>query len=521
MSDQIGIIQLNQAKNKNLIPDSELLTNLDWLRPGEYFPPASQIPRLNRYKRNKLKFDNDVSVNQDAYNYIIQLVNDRFRVISYRMLVNLYRKVSYRTADFLFVERPVYITSPKKQDTLDTIVRLSKLGSLGHKGALDISRFGEAIFTVKVKSIKNKKDEDVQDGTRLGITNPSYWFPVVKESDLTEIKYHVIAYIVVREIILDGKSKDQKYVMVQIHDKGKYIKREYLLEDDGKLGDPEILENGMIEEEVETGLTDFAIQPIQGVVTSDSIFGIDDYTDLIPLIEELETRLEKVAHVLDKHSDPSLTGPASALTKDQESGEYYLKLDGYFVREDKEDPGVEYLTWDAQLDPSFKEIEIIMDLLAIISEMGAAIFDSKGAGMGSQISGRALKLLYVNPLTKVSRVRNNFDDGFKQALAICSELGYGDDQVIDQGEISINWKDGLPDDPKENAEIEQIRLGNRANQTLTASVMNLDNLSRGEAEIKVLEIEAENKADIPGIDADHNFMEDITGPPKAVEDEEE
>jgi len=538
MTEQVGVIKLNQPKNKYLIPDSELLTSLSFLDEGQPFPPESQINRLNKYKLHKSKFDNKLNINKDAYDTVIQLVNDRFRVISYRVLINLYRKVSLRTADFLFVERPKYTAlvdnladiDPKdnvKQQVLNSIVNDSSLNSIGHQGALDVDRFGDAIYTIDIPGEVDQKGgiDLVQGAATIGITSPVYWFPVVSEKNLKKIQYHVMAHVVSRMVEIEGRKdpEERQYVIYQVHSKGSYTFGERILSEDGNLGEVSSLPDGIETDKVETGLSDFAIVPTQGTQTSDSIFGIDSYTDMISLISELEIRMEKIAHVLDKHSDPSLSGPVSAINRNDETGEYYLKMGDYFARDSTDDPEVSYVTWDGKLEDSFKQISIIMELLAIISEMGAAIFDPKGAAQGSQISGRALKLLYVNPLTKVSRIRNNFDDSFKKAISLASEVGYN--EQFKRDEISITWRDGLPDDPKEKAEIQAIRLGNRPSTTTRDAVMDLDSYNEQEAEIKVQEIEAENKADIPGGDADHNFMDSLTdkdgGQVTEIPDEEE
>ena len=499
---------LNNPQKPQRVEKSELLTSLDFLSTDATWPPASQVTRLARYKLNKSKFDNKLNINMKAYKYIISLVDNNFRVISYRMLVNLYRKVTYKTADLLFVERPTYIVAKKEdgeevkatQETLDEIVTLSKLGKIGYQGAEDVSIYGDAIYTIKIPAKQPGTTEDggakEQEKARMGITNPRYWFPVVSETDLSEIKHHVLAHVVTRLVVTDGEEKETDFLIYQIHERGSYTTHERVINDERKLEAESVLEEGETNK-VDTGLSDFAVVPTAGVTTSDSIFGIDDYTDIINLIDELQIRMEKIAHVLDKHSDPSMSGPAEALQLNKETGEYSVKLGGYFQRSTKDSPDVNYITWDGKLDPSFKEIELILNLLSIITEMGAAIFDREKGGAGD-LSGRALKLLYVNPLTKVARVRNNFDDAFKHALSLCSEVGYPSE--IPQKDISIAWKDGLPNDPKELAEVGQIRAG-RPTDTVVSQIMVQDGLSEEAAIKKAEAVNLANMSDIPMIGA--------------------
>lgn len=496
---------LNQPKARKTVVKSEVLTNLGFLEEGQPWPPTSQKPRLNRYKLNKSKFDNELNINREAYDYILNVINDRFRVVSYRMLINLYRKVTYKTADLLFVERPTYITKDENQEELNEIVELSNLGLIGYEGAEDVSIYGDAIYTIKIPSLKpegaDPPAEPEQAKARMGITNPAYWFPVVEETDLKEIKHHILAHVVTRlEENKEKKEVEVNYLIYQIHDKGSYQIGERKIKDDWTLGEKTVVKKGS--DIIETGLTGFAVIPTHGATTSDTIFGIDDYTDIINLIDELQIRMEKIASVIDKHGDPSLSGPASALVLDPKTGEYSLKLGGYLSRDTKEDPEVEYLTWDGKLEPAFKEIELILKLLSILTEMGPAMFDEDEGG-GGDISGRALRLKYVRPLTKVKRYKNNFDDSFKVGLSLCSEVGYKVE--IPSKEIGIEWKDGLPDDPKELAEIGDIRTGKKATDTVTAQIMKQDGLTREQADAKTLEIEAEMASTIPGLGLPGNF----------------
>lgn len=496
---------INQS---NQIEQTEMLTNLSFLEKGMPWPPPSQSTRLERYRLNKSKFDNKMFINEKAYNHIISLVDDRFRVISYRMLINLYRKVTYKTADLLFVERPRYVNKDEaKQNTISEIVKLSKLGQIGYEGAEDVSILGDTVYTIEIPRLETAEgDEPEQGKARMGITNPRYWFPVVHESNLKLIKHHVLAWVITRvEMDSNGQPAESQFLKYQIHSKGSYTNGERTLDDSGELGESTLTPEEQ-EKKVDTGLSDFAVEATFETRTSDTIFGIDSYTDLINLIDELQIRLEKIAGILDVHSDPSMSGPTSALEKNPDTGEYTVKLSKYFTRDNKDDPDAKYITWDGKLDSSFKEIELILDLISIISEMGAAIFD-RGAG-SSDLSGRALKLLYVSPLTKAARVRNNFDDTFKHMIALCSEVGYGEGKLIPE-DVNIEWMDGLPEDDLEKARVQAIRLGGRSNQLVASAVASLDGLTREQSEAKAEEIAKEEQERMVGFGADFSITPPI------------
>ena len=48
-------------------------------------------------------------------------------------------------------------------------------------------------------------------------------------------------------------------------------------------------------------------------LTSDRVYGIDDYTDLDSIVSEIEVRISQISKILDKHAEPSMQGPETAL----------------------------------------------------------------------------------------------------------------------------------------------------------------------------------------------------------------
>ncbi|WDU82284.1 hypothetical protein [Caloramator sp. Dgby_cultured_2] len=64
--------------------------------------------------------------------------------------------------------------------------------------------------------------------------------------------------------------------------------------------------------------------PVHNLMTSDRAYGLDDYQDLDSIIQELEIRLSQISRILDKHADPNMYGPDTALEQD-EYGNWYVK----------------------------------------------------------------------------------------------------------------------------------------------------------------------------------------------------
>jgi hypothetical protein len=184
-------------------------------------------------------------------------------------------------------------------------------------------------------------------------------------------------------------------------------------------------------------------------------------------------RVAQISRILDKHAAPSVSGPQTSLEKDQETGEWRLKLGNFFPRNTSDDPEPKYMTWDGKLDPSFKQAELLINQLYIISEMGAALLgDFSNTNSGQVPSGTAMRRMMMSPLAKVNRIRMRFDPAIKQAISMASKLSAG--IKIEPSDITINWQDGLPADPKEQAEIESTRTGGKATSSQQSAIMRLD-----------------------------------------------
>ncbi|MCL5291291.1 MAG: phage portal protein [Actinobacteria bacterium] len=320
----------------------------------------------------------------------------------------------------------------KEQDTLNAIVGTDEFRQRCYKVAIDCSRYGDGLFFVR----QNK------DGRgEVSLTRPDIWFPVVSEDDIEEYTHHVLAW--------QTKVGEESLLKVRIHEPGTLTKREY------RLSGSKI--DTLVSEEVEkTGLSGFAVIPAHMLITSDRTTGIDDYTDVDSIVSEILVRCSQIAKVLDAFSSPSVQGPASALQQDPITNEWKLKVGDFFMRDSTEDPPVEYLVWDAQMEANFKFIEQAVNFLHSISEVGAVIFQDELAKLG-QVTGPGMKRVMQAALSKVNRLKLFYDPALRKAIALASELGYS--PSLDRFHISIDWQDGLPADETEQAQVQSTLHG--------------------------------------------------------------
>jgi Phage portal protein, SPP1 Gp6-like len=449
-----------------------MLTNLSWLEVGSKFPPACEQERLAMYEMNKALFESrHVEVYEESLKRIQRVIGNFQEVVSYPVILNFQKLLSLKTADLLLGEPPRITAGDSgstEQKAVDSIIEHCDLFNTLYMGVIDISRYGDGLLLIRPDD----------EGGLIDLTQPPIWFPVVSTDNVREITNHVLAWTW-NEVV---KGQKKEYLKARVHYKGYY--EEFVYELSGESI------NKLIEgpTKIETGLDDFAIIQVSNTITSDRATGIDDYTDVDSIIAELMVRVGQIARILDKHASPSMSGPQASLERDPVSGEWRLKAGNYFPRDNKDDPTVQYITWDGELGANFNEIDRLINMLYTISEMGSAIFGDLNNKTGAVPSGSALKRLMIAPLAKVSRIRQRLDPALKKAVMLCSKLGGEDVIDLTDVEINITWNDGLPEDPKEMADIMNIRTGNKATISQLTAIKKLDGLDDDGADEELAKI---------------------------------
>lgn len=447
-----------------------MLYSLEWLKQGKMFPPKSEKTRLQRYKENAMLFKGDhfdttvmrhrdgvctesISVYSECARRISRVVGNFDNIISFPVLLNYQRLMSVKMADLICGEFPS-ITGASEQDNklLKDAIDSSRLSSKLYSAVIDISRYGDAIQRVY-------KDYD----GKFNVTywDPSEWFPVISQDGTNTILYHCLCWL---ENVTEDEQKQPEYLLhVQIHgtrpeDVGHYEYRVYKMHSQintiGKM---------IKRETVPTGLQTCAVTHLTSYTTTDSIYGYDDYMIIDSILAEIMARIGQISVILDKHADPNITGPVSMLSRNEETGEYYLKTGKFFATS----PGEEqpkYMTWEGQLSAAFQQLEVLLNQLYILSEMGSALLGESSGG-SQAISGTAMRFKMAGPLAKARRVSNSL------ILPIRELMSQLTDNEVKFEDISVIWKDGLPDDPREQVEIAKLATGATKMMPLVNAIM--------------------------------------------------
>ena len=141
----------------------------------------------------------------------------------------------------------------------------------------------------------------------------------------------------------------------------------------------------------QTGVDAPLVVHVANLATSDRIYGLDDYDDLTSIVQELEVRFAQVARVLDRHADPKMFGP-DMTRRDPETGVLVADIGDYIPREPGEEPPG-YITWDSQVEASFRQVEMLMEQFYALSETSPAAFGNLKAGLVEL--GSALRRLKI------------------------------------------------------------------------------------------------------------------------------
>lgn len=357
------------------------------------------------------------------------------RLLAYPRLLTL------KTVDMV-IGQPPLINAQSKDKYIDIIrdIRASScLNDAMKIGLIDYSRFGVMLLRV-FKDSKGKAHVTAWD--------PSEWVPVFYSDGTNRIRYNVIGW------------HDVDKLFIQIHDTedGSYEERIYN-SPDGTFGD---LISAKKYNKTSGKPLFFAIV---NTPTTTNPLGTNDYEIINALSQKAIQRLMAILRVLDEHADPSMVGPHTLLSR-TDSGELVFKTNKYYaVGKDEMKP--EYLVWNANLDSSFRAFDELCKQIYILSEMGET-FIGAPSGSGNVVSGTAMRFKMISPLEKARRIQSAMTEPLKNIISSILSI---ENYKIDAKEINIIWRDSLPKDPKEVAELTRMEAGAVATKPLNHALM--------------------------------------------------
>ncbi|WP_170291565.1 phage portal protein [Heliobacterium mobile] len=432
------------------------------------WPPEGHDHRLQDYTRYRQLFlgkHSEVFARVQAW-----LDKELDKTIVY-LVCNYAGLVSKISADLLFGEQVRVVAGDEdspEQKAVDGIIQSNQLHTRCYEMALSSSWRGDAVIKVRF----GKPSAWDKERAIIESVPPDIFFPDISGDNIQEMRGATLAWI--------KKAGNRQYLRTEIHEPG-LIRNELWEMRGNQVGKrvpmATLPDYAAIPDEQETGYPGLLVRHVPNWRLDDMFWGISDYADMESLFDELNNRVSKISVILDKHSDPKLVLPPGLMRYDEATQRYYVERESLQTIEvDPEHTGdlPKYLVWDAQLEAAFKQIDQLLELLMMTSEVSPAAFGLDKNGTAD--SGRALKFRLIRTVAKINRKRLYFDQALKQALFAAQVL----DVTHGQGSYTpamphIEWRDGLPTDDMEAAQVEQIRLQS-GNTSVESSVRRLDGI---------------------------------------------
>lgn len=428
--------------------------------PGDEFPGDLHRERIARYDRHRklMKGLYDAALGIDAVlatfgqDYLHQIRKEALQGLldEVRIIANLPRTITKRLAGMTVSGLSITSTDQRAGKALEDSLAASSWSRMRRTVGYRSLTYGNAILTVR---------RDEQKMVYVDQRDPWTWFPTVDPYNAADAIANVFAWTV--------KRGDVLYLLQEEHAGSTITRAANLLESSVKGKDEraavvvgakvgrsvdwrEIAGADAPPESENTGLA----VPLVGVVQSwsedETVYGESILNGNESLIAEITNRLSRIAVILDKHSDPKLSGPADATTRNQDGSRSFRVSDGYFPRS-PEDVEFKYLVWESQLDHAQAELERVVGLLCAQMDMNPDLIGlplNKGAGVEATDT---LRIRSFSTISAVGDQRDFMTDGLRDmARAIVALNG-----LSPTVPINIVFGDPLPLSSKERADLIQ------------------------------------------------------------------
>lgn len=409
-----------------------MLNDLSFLSAGREWTPEEEKDRLCLYDLNKELYSNNHMAVLDVLLKVLYPDAETNETVK-RVFVNLYRAVSKTWGDLLFSENPS-ITQADETTTeyLTELIKSNRFWKTSRKVAIDVSRYGNGLYKVRLKDGK----------AIIEAVTPRIWFPVSSPDNLNEVQHHVIAYTFYENKV--------QYLKAEIHSIGKIEHRLFIVNKEANKISEEVALNTLeryatLKPIEETNVDDFLLIPVSNSADSECATGEDDYTDINPLISQIELHLSKCGKDLEDQGNLKY-GPATAVEEGQIARNSYISMLGGVNQ--TAPPGV--VTWSVQHEAIKFYIEQLMFFFYMLSEISPIMFDpNKSTGNGN-LSGVAMQRLMQRMLIKASRLAEEFDDSIRRVFSVAAQL---ENKAL--SDYTIAWNDGLTDDIAERVTVAQ------------------------------------------------------------------
>jgi len=493
-------------------------------QPGASYPPPSEIERLAKYKRARAIFDGRL---YEVYERASDLLKDTPaapQLAKLYIAVNLMEVITTKPADLMVGDPPTFESGERddtaEQAALNRIVEENDIVQLVHETVIGAGIRGDAwykTYYAQRQDYSALKAEglpiptDAKPEPIIEAVDANYVFPELARGSRKKFKAINIAYI---EWVDEGKD-EVPYLNVERHLPGYIVYERYKAYStgvDNSFGVPiptfmigDTVPTGRDENTVVTGADRPLIFHVPYKSVDDDWRGIGGIEKLESVLAAINDRIVQIDYILWKHADPIAYGPAD-IDGGDDDGDGAVRWGGKYIPVNKEDVTPGYMTWSGELDAAFRELDMLLSIVFVESETPQWLFGTviaggdKGGTGTSHTDGVAIKARFMPILSKVRRIRAHVDKALRDALWTAMVLeNYANEGIegftpYDPVYPKINWRDGIPKNEKEEAEIYSIRTGAKPTIDVKSAIKRMDSYDDMQADEITQRIKADEKA---------------------------
>jgi muconolactone delta-isomerase len=448
---------------------------------GVEWPPREDKPRLDGYEKYYLIWSGE-------HEHV--LTTENTEIYGEYIAVNTPKIIVTIPADLLFGEDLTIVYPDDVQEAarerVDEIWNRNECQALLHENALDTGYAGDGVWTVG-------REVDEDKGLAVIKTHPAEtWFPEAHPDDVRNIQRHRLAWVKKRP---NTRGTLDEYLRLVIHERGSVIHELWRLKDGKITGEADdgdwayFYPDGRPEETQEGIEGEFLLVHVPNFRTSRDYYGQSEYKGVEPLFAAVNDRVTQVDGILARHSDPILELPHETWAGLTNGGKHDIdKHELKVTAKSETGAGAQYLTWDGKLDDNMAFIDQLFAQIGVVSETAPQLLGR--SEWGGDLSGKALKILLLRTLAKVSRRRRYYDAAIPKLLELAQRIEGVDDPV----KVTIEWPDGLPADVLEQIEEVDRRLANRTLDRKNA-VKRLDGVNDEQADSMLSAVDEDDEAE--------------------------
>ncbi|RSL29120.1 phage portal protein [Salibacterium salarium] len=516
---------------------------------GKQFPPANHIERISKQKRMKTIYDGKLA---EIYERASKLLRDGSpeqaeQLEKLYIGVNLADILVTKPADLLVGETPIYETGHNdesaEQQALNKYVEQNDLNTVIHESATGNGIRGDSWVKVRygyrqdyseLMNVLSTEEfnafiEGVDMEPIIEHVTATDVFPETSQGNAKGFKAVNIAYV---EYVVNWRGEENPYLNVERHLPGFIVYERFRLYEnylEYQYGYPlqvftigKQVPTGRAEDVIETGVSDILVRHIPYKSEDTTWEGVGGLEKIETVLTAINDRMVQIDYVLWKMMDPTAYGPSL----EDGAGNNTTKIAGGYipVGPDEQEPG--YMTWDARLDQAFKQLDELIGLAFMKSEtpqwlFGTTMAGAESGGSGtSHTDGAAIKQRFMPILSKVKRIRRYYDRGIRDALWLAQQLDviHGDANFTPVYP-KIHWKDGVPANELEQAEIMQIRTGDKPTIDQHTAIKRQDEVDDGQAKETLARIEGDDERESGPAVSDPEMFRQPGGGADGSEDE--